>query len=107
MGEPDVWDPGDPRNRERTRESKRQVRHLLMEWDPIGVSGVPEAADEYDCMISPVLHRLFDGTDTRSLARWISHERTSHFSLGPDQVRDTRLAEELAAWWHRRRTTNN
>jgi hypothetical protein len=27
-------------------ESKRQVRRLLMEWDPIGVSGIPDAADE-------------------------------------------------------------
>ena len=68
MSEPDPWDPGSPRNRDRTRESKRQVRRLLLEWDPIGVSGIPEAADEYDCMISPLLRRLFDGADSRSLA---------------------------------------
>jgi hypothetical protein len=43
-----------------------------MEWDPIGVSRMAEVADEYDCMISPLLHRLLDGTDTRSLADWIS-----------------------------------
>ena len=39
-----------------------------MEWDLIGVPDIPEAADEYDCMISPLLHRLFEGADTRSLA---------------------------------------
>jgi hypothetical protein len=55
-----------------------------MEWDLIGVAGIPEAADEYDCMISPLLHRLFGGADTRSLADWISRERTSHF--GPDRT---------------------
>jgi hypothetical protein len=38
MGEPDAWDPGSPRNRDRTRESWRQVRGLLMEWDLIGVA---------------------------------------------------------------------
>jgi hypothetical protein len=25
------------------------------------VTGIPEAADEYDCMISLLLHRLFEG----------------------------------------------
>jgi hypothetical protein len=51
VSEADGRDPGSPRNRERTKESWRQVRGLLMEWDLIGVAGVPEAADEYDCMI--------------------------------------------------------
>ena len=103
MSGPDVWDPGSPRNRERTRESKRQMRLLLMEWDPIGVAGVPEAADEYDCMISPLLHLLFEGADANSLARWISQERSCHFGLGPDEAGDMRLAESLATWWKRRR----
>ena len=67
MSEPDVWDPGSPENRERTQETKRQMRRLPMEWDPIGVTGIPEAADEYDCMISPLLHLLFEGADIRSL----------------------------------------
>jgi hypothetical protein len=44
MGEPDAWDPGSPRNRDRTRESWRQVRGLLREWDLIGVAGIPDAA---------------------------------------------------------------
>ena len=103
MSVPDAWDPGSPRNRDRTRESKRQVRRLLLDWDPIGVAGVPEAADEYDCMISPLLHLLFDGADVRSLTVWISHERSVHFGLGPDEAGDIRLAHLLAAWWRRRR----
>ena len=104
MGEPDAWHPGSPRNRARTRESWRQVRGLLMEWDLVGVAGIPEAADEYDCMISPLLHRLFEGADTHSLADWISRERASHFGPGPDDAQDMRLAESLTAWWERRRT---
>jgi len=73
------------------------VRGLLLEWDLIGVAGIPEAADEYDCMISPLLHRLFDGADARSLAGWISRERSPHFGAGPDDVQDMRLAESLIA----------
>ncbi|MGD0067497.1 MAG: hypothetical protein ABSB76_29180 [Streptosporangiaceae bacterium] len=74
-----------------------------MEWDPIDVAGIPEAEDECDCMISPLLHHLFEGADTRSLVGWISHERSSHFGLGPDEAADTRLVESLAAWWERGR----
>lgn len=104
MNEPDARNPGTPRNRERTRESQRQVRGLLMERDLIGVVGIPEAADEYDCTISPLLHRLFEGGNTRSLAAWIGHEQSSHFGAGPDDAQDMRLAESLTAWRERRRT---
>jgi hypothetical protein len=103
MSEPDGWDPGSPGNRERTGESERQMRRLLMEWDPIGVAGIPQAADEYDCMISPLLHRLSEGADAGALAAWIGHERSSHFGLGPDEAKDLQLARSLAAWWERRR----
>jgi hypothetical protein len=54
-----------------------------MEWDLIGVAGIPEAADEYDCMISPLLHRLFEGADTRSLA---GSAANGHLISGPDQT---------------------
>lgn len=50
-----------------------------MEWDLIGVAGIAEAADEYDCMISPLLHRLFEGTEAGLLPDWISHERVISF----------------------------
>jgi hypothetical protein len=79
----------------RTRESWRQVRELLMEWDLIGVADIQEAADEYDCMISPLLHRLFEGADTRSLADWISRERISHFGAGPGDA-GTHAARRIA-----------
>lgn len=48
----DINDPSNPENKYRARESQGQQRELLMAWDPIGVCGVPEAADEYDCMLS-------------------------------------------------------
>ena len=105
MSEPDPWDPGSPRNREWAWESTRQVRRLLMEWDPIGVSGISEAGNEYDCMIGPLLHRLSEGADARSLADWISHERSSHFGLGPDGARDMQLAETADSMVGGRRPT--
>jgi hypothetical protein len=102
----EMWNPASPRNRDRTRESQRQVRSLLLAWDPIGVADVAAAADEYDCMISPLLHRLFDGVDADSLAAWISHERVEHFGLGPDDVHDQQLADALTTWWTTRTATD-
>jgi len=53
MSESDARDPGGPRNRERTRASERQALRLLMAYDPIGMVGIPEAADEFH-RVSPL-----------------------------------------------------
>ena len=97
--EPDPWDPGSPRNRDRTRDSQRQVRAMLMDWDPIGVAGAAEASDEYVCMISPLLHKLFAGDSSEALAAWIDEERREHFGLRADPHSDVALATRLARWW--------
>jgi hypothetical protein len=99
MIEVNPWDPSNPQNRDRTRESQRQVRALLMEWDPIGVADAVEAADEYNCMISPIMHQLFEGAPDSVLASWIAAERTQHFGLSPDLERDAELARRLTSWW--------
>ena len=102
MSEPDRWDPGSPRNRDRTRESQRQVRELLLAWDPIGVAGTDSAEDEYDFMISPLMHLLHDGTDADALAEWIASQR-DYMGLGRDGLgEDGRLATALTTWWQRR-----
>jgi hypothetical protein len=49
-------------------------------------------------MSSPLLHRQFEDMGTRSLARLISHERSSHFVLEPDDTSDTQLAEQFTTW---------
>jgi hypothetical protein len=69
-----------------------------MRWDPIGVGDAVEAADEYDCMISPAMHKLYDGASVDSLVEWIAEQR-DHFGLGPDRADDHALAENLLAWW--------
>jgi len=102
VNDPDPWDPGGPRNRDRTRESQRQVRDLLLGWDPIGVAGTDSAEDEYDFMISPLMHLLHDGADREAIARWIASQR-DYMGLGPDDLgADRRLAVDLANWWYRR-----
>ena len=79
---------------------------MLLEWDPIGVSDEPEAADEYDCMIGPLLRQLFDGASIESLAAWIAEERTEHFGLDRDAEADIALATDLSQWWAARIATD-
>ena len=95
----DLWDPSNPENRDRTRTLQGELRGILMRWDPIGVAGAPEAADEYDCMISPLMHRLHRGASDTELAVWLKAEVEQHFGLTPTVEREEALASSLAAWW--------
>ena len=70
----DLWDPGNPENRDRTRLLARQLRARLLAWDPIGVRDAPEAQDEYDCLISPLMHRLHDGASDDHIGDWLIRE---------------------------------
>jgi hypothetical protein len=95
----DPRDPGDPRNKHRTRQAQREVRALLLEWDPIGVAGIDGAEDEYDGMISPLLHLLFAGAGQAVLIDWIRKERVEHFGLSAGSPADAELAARLRSWW--------
>ena len=84
------------------KQVMRDVRALLMEWDALGVAGEPEAADEYDCLIGPLVGHLRGGADAGLLRGWIARERASHFGLGADAGADGALADALLAWWRSR-----
>ena len=44
---------------ERAREYQASIRQILMkEWDPIGVSDIPEAQDEYDSYVPHIYSQL-------------------------------------------------
>lgn len=101
----DMTDPDSPRNKYRTRESAKQLRSILLDWDLtglVGFVGVEEAADEYDCMISPILHLLSDGADAVALKTWVFEEVAQHFGMDADRVREGELVDQVTAWWRRR-----
>ncbi|MFG2677411.1 hypothetical protein [Streptomyces sp. NPDC048392] len=72
------------------------LRHLLNEWDPIGVADLVE--DEYDCLIAPLLNRLRNGADRAELRGFLHHELTDHFGLSQPYGVDG-LADRLTVWW--------
>ena len=55
------------RNKYQSRENRALVREILLrDWDPIGVSGIPEAADEYDTYANRAYVMLMDEGATAS-----------------------------------------
>ena len=97
--EDDLWDPRNPANKERTRALGGEVRRRLLAWDPIGVADAPEAQDEYDSLISPLLHRFHRGVGEGEIADWLMHELDANWGLHPVEERERQLVADLRYWW--------
>ena len=68
--------------RRREREIREAIHQVLMtEWDPIGVAGVPEAADEYDHYIGGVYRLLASQADARTIACHLAAIQTDRMGL--------------------------
>jgi hypothetical protein len=91
--------PGDRLREWRVHERQRQLRRILMAWDPIGVADIAQAADEYDCMMGQLLRMLEQKAGPSRIEEWLIHELRTHFGLTPDKRREARLAEDWVAWW--------
>ncbi len=76
---------------------------LMQEWDPIGVAGVPEAADEYDRYAARAYVMLMDErADTRRIAAYLLEIATKNMGLSGATLaeRSERAAEALVALRH-------
>ncbi len=71
------------RNKYQSRENRARVREILLrDWDPIGVSGIPEATDEYDAYADAVYFMLMDERATASdIAAYLLAVATEHMGL--------------------------
>ncbi len=72
---------------------------LMTYWDPIGVSGVPEASDEYDEYLGPLANKLRQGTDARGVCEYLSDIQTERMEIPatPDQLTD--VGERVVGWY--------
>jgi hypothetical protein len=54
----------------------------MTEWDPIGVNGIPEAADEYDSYVGTVYVMLMDHrASAKTLAAYLFDTATNYIGL--------------------------
>ena len=65
------------------RRLTRIIREILLhEWDPIGVSGIPEAADEYDNYADVVANMLLtQSPSAEDIHRYLYEVATEHMGL--------------------------
>jgi hypothetical protein len=87
------------RNKYQSRENRARVRDLLMrEWDPIGVSNVPEASGEYDRYVGEVYVMLMDQRATAEvIAAYLLDISTNYMGLSANQILAERSARTAAA----------
>jgi hypothetical protein len=71
----------------------------MREWDPIGVAGIPEAADEYDSYAAAAYVMLMDQRATaEALASYLFQIATQHMGLSATALlveRSNRTAKTL------------
>ncbi|MFF9212940.1 MULTISPECIES: hypothetical protein [unclassified Streptomyces] len=76
---------------------ENDLRHLLNEWDPIGVAD--DVQDEYDCMLAPLLQRLRGRANQTEIGDFLRHELEDHFGLDPLVSQPEAMAARVIAWW--------
>lgn len=80
-----------------------ELRALLYEWDPIGVSAEPDwPGDEYDDLVEPLRERLAAGATAGELSIFLERHVTEHIGLDADADREERCAARLVEWWSSR-----
>jgi hypothetical protein len=72
-------------------------RILLQEWDPIGASGVDEAADEYDAYALQIFTSLHQGVTVVSLSEYLDRIETEHMGLAARSERSNEVARKVLA----------
>ncbi len=66
-------------------------------WDPIGVSEIPEAHDEYDAYVPKVVDLVLGTTDGSDVATYLSWVATERMGLSPNTAHDLEIAKLLLA----------
>lgn len=93
------------------RSGARKLRQILMEeWDPIGVAGVPEAADEYDSYQGQIGSRLRAHAPADEIAAFLTDVEEVQMGLGESPTarsRNEALAARLKAWYTRAMTAES
>ena len=87
------------RNKYQSRENRARVRDLFMrEWDPIGVSEIPEASDEYDSYVAVAYVMLMARrASSDAIAAYLLDIATNHMGLSSQDGLAERCARTAAA----------
>jgi hypothetical protein len=87
------------RESEALRQLTRRVDEVLHYiWDPIGVSGVVEARDEYDMYVPQVVGLLTRKATPQEIAAFLARVAAERMGLNPDPEAAERAALAACGW---------
>ena len=79
-----------------TDRLKQMVRAILLnDWDPIGIAGIREAADEYDRYVGPVAQMIVAGTSASDLSNYLIGVEVEAMGLNGNHDRARAVAAKL------------
>jgi hypothetical protein len=82
--------------RDRAKVYHAAIREILLnEWDPIGVSRIPEAHDEYDGYVGGVYRLLTTHANRHELFIHLWQIETDHMGLSGNRHHTEAIAEKL------------
>ena len=67
-------------------------------WDPIGVSGIPGAREEYQAYVPEVFRLLLDQGDEQAIADHLGRVATERMGMNPNRIRDLAAARAAVTW---------
>ena len=73
-----------------------EVLHYV--WDPIGVSGSPQARDEYHGYLPHVFSMLHSGATAESISTYLGEVVTERMGLSDNPQHDLDVASILIEW---------
>jgi len=85
----------DPKYKELYRAAD-EVLHYI--WDPIGISDIPQARDEYHGYLPHVLGLLQSGGTQEQIASYLSNIISTRMELSENSAHDLEVAELLVNW---------
>ena len=98
-----VLGPEERQRRANLSRRSRELRRMLVEWDPIGVyqdDPRPEGDDEYDDLIWPIIGWLDEGVTPEELSAHIVGVLRNHYGLSPkDDSAEIGFSRQLLTWW--------
>jgi len=80
----------------RARDLQKNIKYILLhEWDPIGVSTIDEADDEYDAYVSEVYQILIHRKPPHDLFDYLWWVETEHMELTGNRQKTLAITSKL------------
>jgi hypothetical protein len=71
---------------------------LLYAWDPIGVAGIPQAADQYEAYAARLGRKLYEGATAEEVAAYLDSVESELMEFDPAH-RNAAVGQRVVYWY--------